>query len=403
MLIENYIEIIYNSAASTFITVGSFVGITLFLFGYANFISKGKIIEMIEKKKKLQIFVGSFLGLTPGCGGAIIVMPLYILKKVTFGTVVATLIATMGDAAFVILVYSPKLFLLISIISFIVAIITGYLIDFLGITTNSLDSLPTKYQLDETHSSYFDDDLEYDKGLNNNNITYMHIGHSDGDIVDISLHHKSFKQNFLHGFRHKVAYKFYWILIVLGFILGCMDLMQIDLDNDLYIKNLRFIGVVGTGFSLLYTLITRKILKDDTHEETESKLNSLKETLVHNAEETAFVTTWVFMAFLTYEIGLSFLGGENALTLFMDKSGFLVVVIAIIIGIIPGCGPQIVLATLFITGTIPFSALMANAICNDGDALFPLLAVDKKSALWATLYNIIPATIVGGILYLFNY
>ena len=44
------------------------------------------------------------MGLTPGCGGAIIAVPMYARGYVTYGTVVATLIATLGDSAFVLVV-----------------------------------------------------------------------------------------------------------------------------------------------------------------------------------------------------------------------------------------------------------------------------------------------------------
>ncbi len=93
---------------------------------------------------------------------------------------------------------------------------------------------------------------------------------------------------------------------------------------------------------------------------------------------------------------------EAVLKDFVSGSGYLTVLMAIGIGLIPGCGPQIILATLYVQGTIPFSALAANAICNDGDALFPLLAINKKSAVFATLYNLVPALIVGTTLYLFG-
>ncbi|NLL47987.1 MAG: hypothetical protein GX249_05330, partial [Firmicutes bacterium] len=43
--------------------------------------------------------------------------------------------------------------------------------------------------------------------------------------------------------------------------------------------------------------------------------------------------------------------------------------------------------------------LLANALSQDGDALFPLIAIDKRSAVSATIINTIPALIVGLIAY----
>lgn len=331
------------------------------------------------------------------------VMPLYLLGKVSFGTVVATLIATMGDAAFVILVYSPKLFILVSLVSFIVAVVTGYLMDYFKIGVNLVERVRSREELKTLHKAFEDEPTEFELDAENSSVAFMHIGHEEGDMIDMALHHEHSVEGNLHRFRHNIGYKVFWMFVVPGFILGVMDLMQIDLDNGLPIKNLSVIGAVGTLFSLIYTLISKKVLKDDNHAETESKMHSLKETLVHNAEETAFVISWVFLAFLLYEVGLEFMGGEEVLVAFMSKSGFLVVLIAVLVGLIPGCGPQILLATLYVAGVIPFSALIANAICNDGDALFPLLAINKKSAVWVSVYNLIPALIVGGGFYLFGY
>ena len=64
-----------------------------------------------------------------------------------------------------------------------------------------------------------------------------------------------------------------------------------------------------------------------------------------------------------------------------------------LVGLIPGCGPQVVVATLYTHGVIPFSALLANAVSNDGDALFPAIALAPKAAVMATLYSTIPALI----------
>ena len=68
--------------------------------------------------------------------------------------------------------------------------------------------------------------------------------------------------------------------------------------------------------------------------------------------------------------------------------------IAIFVGFIPGCGPQILTATLYLNGHIPFSAEIGNAISNDGDALFPAIAICPKDAILATIYSAVPALIV---------
>ena len=65
----------------------------------------------------------------------------------------------------------------------------------------------------------------------------------------------------------------------------------------------------------------------------------------------------------------------------------------VVVGLLPGCGPQIVTTTLYISGAIPLSAQIGNAISNDGDALFPAIALAPRAAIVATLYTTIPALV----------
>ena len=50
-------------------------------------------------------------------------------------------------------------------------------------------------------------------------------------------------------------------------------------------------------------------------------------------------------------------------------------------------GPLIVVTTIYLSGTLPLSAQLANAIANDRDALFPVIAIAPKAAIAATLYR----------------
>ena len=77
-----------------------------------------------------------------------------------------------------------------------------------------------------------------------------------------------------------------------------------------------------------------------------------------------------------------------------DAAWLFLPIIAVLVGFIPGCGPQVLVTTLYISGVIPFAALIANAISNDGDALFPAIALTPRMAVIATLYSGIPALII---------
>ncbi|MFA7412540.1 MAG: putative manganese transporter [Tissierellaceae bacterium] len=401
------IRLILYSAENAFIQVTAFVGAVLIIFGYVDYKLSGKLVEKIEKSKKAQPIIGSFLGLTPGCGGAIFVMPLFPKGSVSFGTVVATLIATMGDSAFVLMSVMPLKYLLVSVLSFIVAVITGYIVDYYEFGGHLLEGINKKREGMKKKRETSHEIQERESGRHIHDI--VHIGHEEGDYIDLILHHniKGHQEMDTLGyeFTHS-AYFAYWIIIGIGLVLGVMDLFQVDL-NALYIPNLgTIIGVAGSAFSLLMMLMGNKIIQNTTHEESELKRLNLKETIVHNAQDTAFVGTWVFLAYLAYELFVLFLGsgnylaGEGTITSFLTQTGFVSVLLGVAVGIIPGCGPQIIFVTLYTRGMLPFAALLANAISQDGDALFPLIAIDKKSAAWATVFNTIPALIVGILAYL---
>jgi hypothetical protein len=143
---------------------------------------------------------------------------------------------------------------------------------------------------------------------------------------------------------------------------------------------------------------SKHFLGDDSHHEQEEKQASLRETFIHNASETAFTTTWVFAAYVAYESLVLIIGPEHVEAAF-GAAGILAVIVGAVVGLIPGCGPQIVFVTLYCQGLVPFSALLANAISQDGDALFPVLAMHRRTALLATVVTTVPALVIGILVY----
>lgn len=404
------LDLAVQAAENSFVQVTAFVGAVLLLFGYLDYVLAGRLVKMIENSKRFQPIIGAILGLTPGCGGAIFLMPLFPRRIVSFGTITAALIATMGDSAFVFMTVMPKQFLMVSAISFVVAIITGYLVDLLPLG----ERLVQKFEEDQerrrlehaAHEALDHSIFEEETGITHEE--WAHIGHAEGDDIDLILHHSVKGHQPTHSLGYKLthsAYAVYWVFISIGLVLGILDILQVDI-NALAVPHLGLVfGLVGTALSVIMMVLSKKFLVADTHEESEMKLASIKETLIHNAQETAFVGTWVFAAYLAYELFVLLLGsgshaaGEAVMAQFLAQTGLLAVLIGVLIGVIPGCGPQIIFVTLFTKGLVPFAAVLANAVSQDGDALFPLIAIDRRSAFWATLITTIPALVLGLVAY----
>lgn len=402
-------DLLLFTAESAFLQVGVFVGGMLLIFGLINYRTRGGFVRALGRNRAWQPVFGALLGLTPGCGGAIFVMPLFVRGMVSFGTVVATLASTAGDSAFVLIAAEPAYAAICYAGCFAVGVVTGYAVDLAGIG-RKLSYIEPKHEQATAAHAEIERGLEAPAGLEDEALLsreLTHIGHVEGDAVDMAIHHRRRPAAARLGrwitHRGHIAY---WAIIAVGLALGIVLLFQIDVNTLLGVPHLgAVVGIAGTVFSILLMIAGHTFIRDDTLEEQEHKLYSLRETLAHSAGDTAFATTWVFAAYFIYELFVFGLGGgdhprgEEEMHRLMLSAGVAAVFVGALVGLIPGCGPQIIFVALFAKGLLPFSALFANAVSQDGDALFPLIAMSHRSAFWATVVTTIPALIFGLLLY----
>ena len=340
-------EVIRSSMIDAYIQVSVFVGFTLFVFIGLDSLTKFDVKNFLSKTQKFHVGIAAFLGAIPGCGGAIIVVTQYIQGRISFGSLVAVLTATMGDAAFLILAIEPTTGLLIFVIGIIVGSISGYIIDFI------------------------------------HGINFMQ---SETKIkVEFEKINKTFVSNF----------NFFWLfLFIPGFILGILVAFQIEFVSPAYNSLLVFVASAGAILSIFMWSLNPLSDFQCSTDKSRGLLSRVVDT-------TNFVTTWVISGFLVFEIFMYFTSLD--LKIFFDLWLPFVPLVAILFGFLPGCGPQVVVATFYLNGYIPLSAELGNAISNDGDALFPAIALAPKAAILATLYSAIPALVVAyGYFYLFE-
>ena len=325
--------------ANAYLSVSVFVGITLFIFLYFERSKTYSLSNFFKKNTNFQVPIAACLGAIPGCGGAIIIVTQYLQGNITFGCLVAVLTSTMGDAAFLILAKQPASALLIFLICMVVGIVTGFIIDYI---------IPNKY--------------------------------SKTNISKLNL-----KLGEIQNKNHLFLYKFWLVIFIPGSILGILGQFQINLEKILNFDINYFLGFSATLLAMFIWSInpfSDKAISVDTSRNIQSK----------SIDMTNFVTVWVVVGFLFFDLGMYFTGIEfkKLFDVILPLTPFL----AIFVGFIPGCGPQILTATLYLNGYIPFSAEIGNAISNDGDALFPAIAICPKEAILATVYSAIPAIIV---------
>lgn len=80
----------------------------------------------------------------------------------------------------------------------------------------------------------------------------------------------------------------------------------------------------------------------------------------------------------------------------------LLLLLAVITGILPISGPNLLFLTLFSKGMVPFSILLTNSIVQDGHGLLPLLSFSLGDTVRIKLFNIIVGLVVGFILLAFG-
>ena len=294
----------------------------------------------------MEVFLSSLLGALPGCGGAIIVLTQYSRGKASFGSVVAALTATMGDAAFLLIAKEPMIGLLIFLIGFVVGFISG-------VTVNVV------------HGKSF-------------------MKMNGCDIIKLNSKPSNYKTS-------KTLDLFWIILIIPGIAFGILSAFQVDLDSyfstELIENPITFFGFFAGLLCFIMWIIP--IVSGYKYNPSKSNEKIIRRTV----SDTNFITGWVILAFLAYELTVH-LGNLDLESIFKSYYVF-VPLIAIVVGFLPGCGPQILVTTLYLNGIIPLSAQIGNAISNDGDALFPAIALHPKAAVKATIYSGIPAIIVG--------
>ena len=352
-----------TALAEAYLQVTVFVAGTLAIVYAFEWKYRVDIGDVLDRSAHWQPLVAALLGATPGCGGAIIVVTQYARGYTTFGSLVSVLVATMGDAAFLLLAREPLTAVFVIAVSIVVGALTGMIIDRLH-GPNFL-----RRQMERTCPPFLSGGL---------------------------------KERNLVGF-HTAARKFWIVLLVPGLVLGILGALQID--PDVWLGSIgsygvsTLIGVVGAMLAVTMWACSRTGNTQIAYCPFTASEVSTTERIVR---DTNFVTAWVVLAFLGYELGVHLIGTDVSVwfktwVLFMP-------LVAMAIGFVPGCGPQIVVTSLYLAGAIPLSAQLTNSISNDGDALFPAIALAPRAAIVATLYSAIPALIVGyGYLFLFEW
>ena len=329
--------------------ITSFVLIMMLLIEYINVQTRGSWQQSLKKTRIGQYVLGAVLGVIPGCLGAFTVVSLYSHRTVSFGALVAAMIATSGDEAFVMLSMFPQQALWLSGLLFIIAIAAGWI-------TDKLFPKQERFLINENH------ELE---------------------VHQADLCRCYSPRNILPQLRN-ISFPRALLIALMG---GLLLALSTGLLGPVVWDWKRITFAIGAGFSLFVILTVPDHFLEQHLWEHVVKKHLLR------------IFLWTLGALLA----IHFLDNWLDINTLIQDNLYIVLIIAVLVGMIPESGPHLVFVTLFAQGTIPFSILLANSIVQDGHGTLPLLAVSGRAFIWLKVVNMVIGLVLGFLgLYLFS-
>ena len=326
--------------------ITSFVFVMMLIIEYVNVQTKGDWQYSVKRSRWGQYLLAGVLGATPGCLGAFTVVALYSHNVVGFGALVAVMIATSGDEAYVMLSLFPGKALLIMLTLLFVGILAGFLTD----RILKPDSVLIK-KLSRRLAFHEEDEC---------------ICFPKNEIVT-QLKNLTLERGAL-------------IIILALFIAGL-------LFNQLGLTAWNWVKVTFLMTSLFALFIVSTVPEHFLE-------RHLWEHIVKVHIPRVFL--WTLGALLLMHLLLEYLNIETWI-----KAHYLaVLLIACLIGLIPESGPHLVFVTLYAQGAIPFGVLLASSMVQDGHGMLPLLAESKRGFFSVKAINFVVGLLTGLVFYM---
>ncbi len=382
-----FIDILRNA-----ILITGLVVVMMMMIESFNIESKGLVFKGLRKTKVGQVVFGALLGSIPGCMGGFATVSLYTHRMMSFGALVAMMIASSGDESFVMLAMIPEKALVLFVLLFVIAIVVGIITDQI---------------YDRVHKSRCDKE-EHDECGEVPECSEGYIVHEESDHT-----HK--------GKRH-YGWKRIVMLIGLAVFIAALASGQLGHDHSAHAEDAHG-GHIHTEACEHGHNHTEECTHDHSEADAEGSfhINLLSEDWMnvlfaglslivlavlllgsdHFIEEHFWnhiirkhlptIFAWTFGVLLFLGMALQYIDIDR----WISDNTVLMILLATAIGIIPESGPHMIFVTLFAAGAIPFPVLLASSISQDGHASIPLLAESKKSFAVAKLINCLIALAAG--------
>ncbi len=342
------------------VMITSFVMVMMLIIEYVNVRSKGSWSQHLSRSGNMQLLLAVLLGITPGCLGSYAVVSMYTHRLLGFGPLVATLIATSGDEAFMMFSMIPATAVKITVILFVVALLTGFLINLFTKRKKKPMITPLHFEVHQTEAE--------------------------------SIHPKRYRI-----FEQLKNISFERAILIFGLALFIFGLLSGSLLHD-HNETLPLAGHhkwnwINITFLVVSLLGLFIVITVSDH--------FLREHLWGHIIKKHFLKIFLWTLGALLVIGI--LMQQVNLETWLRSNQVTILIAAVVIGLIPISGPHMIFITLFFNQTIPFSVLLANSIVQDGHGAIPLLAESKKGFIAAKGINLLVGLIAGLTGYFFHF
>lgn len=325
----------------TAVLVSGMVTMMMMLIEVFNLKSNGKMFKRLASHRVGQVLLSALLGSVPGCMGGFASVSLYNHGMISFGALVAMLIASSGDEAFMMLAMFPARAGILFAILFVLAVACGLLVDLFPGRNDTCHSMTVH----------------------------------EADVTPDPVHRRSW------SWRR--------IVLLLGVVLFVAALLLGLLEHDGEAGSATF-DILSEDwmywlFSILSLALVAVLLFAGDHFIEEH----LWEHIV--CHHLPSILAWTFGTVMVVGLLMHVFNLED----WTLGNTWLMILLAALIGLIPESGPHLVFVTMYAAGLVPMPVLLASCISQDGHASLPLLAQSRRNWFKAKVLNVIVALVVG--------
>ncbi len=370
----------FSSAHVAIFEIGSVMALLMLFFGILDYKYGDRLRDFIIRKKLDRSFLMTMLSLIPVDGTLLFQYNVYRRGGIRLGSLLGGIIGIGEEATYIILSYNPLAWVIIALIKLLVSTIAGGSLN----VSKKARQLEVTLRQKDRQGTADEAVLEADENFHELPDKYRHK---------------------LHHFRYHDLGVAFWIFFAVAFVLEMVfKLLQSQQIIDagklvaLDIPFVSWLSMIALGIVFMYWVFVKSITRE-FGKIFEHEFDSTTDAIGDLAETCSSIILLIFV--MTFVIdSLVTVIGTDRLSDWLGGRGFIAVLIAALIGLIPGTGASLAFTTLYFTlagtpGAMPFAALAACSIALIGDSQFIGGKLIRHSQRVAHLIAFVLALVVG--------